>query len=52
MSEESVKTPATLDKSFTAKLTYVHNSKVGIKFEEKYWKQDKVSLSLLFINKI
>ena len=42
---ESITTSVTLDKSFTSKLTNIHNSKVTVKFERNYLKQVKVSFS-------
>ena len=39
LSEENITNPATSDNSFTPKLTYNHNSKVAVKFEENCIRQ-------------
>ena len=33
LSEECIATPATLDNSFAPKLTYIHSSKIAVKFQ-------------------
>lgn len=43
LSEETFKIPTTSDSHFTTKLTYIHISKITVKFEEIYLKQDKVA---------
>lgn len=45
MSEKSIATSAKSDNSFPAKLTYIHNSKVAVKFHGNCVKQDKVSFT-------
>ena len=42
LSEESITTPATLDNSFATKLSYIHNSKIAVKFQGNCLKQKKV----------
>ena len=42
--EESIITPARSDNSFIPKLTYIHNSKVAVKFERNCLK-NKVSFT-------
>ena len=43
--EESITTPITADNSFAAKLTYIHNPKIAVKFEGNCLKQEKVSFT-------
>ena len=43
LSEESITTPATLDNSFATKLSYIHNSKIAVKFQGNCLKQNKVT---------
>ena len=45
LSEENITTLATSDKSFVPKVTYIHNSKIAIKCEGNFSKQDKVSFT-------
>ena len=45
MSEETIKNPATSDNSFSPKLTYIHNSKIVVKYEGSCLTQDKVSFT-------
>ena len=45
LSEKSMPTLAASENSFAPKLTYIHNSKRAIKFEEYCLKQDKASFA-------
>ena len=41
LSEERITIPATSDNSFTPRRTYIHNSKIAVKFEGNCLIQDK-----------
>ena len=45
LSGESIITPATSENNFVPNFTYIHNSKITIKFEGNCFKQDKVSFT-------
>ena len=45
LSEENITTLATSDKIFAPKITYIHDSKIAIKCEGNFLKQDKVSFT-------
>ena len=45
LSEESIGNLATSDNSFVLKLTYIHNSKISVKFERNRLKQEKLSFT-------
>lgn len=45
LSEESIITSTTPDNNFTQKLIYIYNSKVAVKSERIFSKQDEVSFT-------